>query len=457
MQRTIRNGLTRRRFLEGLGLTAAALPLVPYLESEADEGALPRRIIVFCTTTGMTGRYPGNWAPTGTEHDFALGKILGPLSGGYDMFGVPISDLSTRCNYFQGINMESYKDSPPIGGHPRGMGNCLTATPLQPGNLFEGGGGQAGWADGISVDQELAGAIGQETAFSSIELGVGNFGGVGHLRYVLSYKGAANPLPVDSDPYSVFDRLFGDLALDPEEMARLRAERLSVIDYLDRDLARFTGRIAKADAHKMEAHLDAIRSIENQLTTGVGASCTTPEVEAGVSVDNFPAVGRLQMDLIVAAMACGLTNVATLMWGSAPNGRLFDWIPGVTLGYHEASHAGTADATAQDQLELISMWFTRRYAYLLQRLADIPEGDGSMLDNTLVLWTSENAQSNNHSPNNMPYVLAGNVGGLQSGRFLSYPGVPHNQLMVSLCQLMGHDIDQFGHPDYGAGGLAGLI
>ncbi|MEM6993297.1 MAG: DUF1552 domain-containing protein [Myxococcota bacterium] len=458
MQRTRRGAVSRRNFLQGLGLSAAALPFVPILESAAGGKGFPKRLIVFCTTTGMTGRYPGNWAPVGTTNEFSLSPILQPLAGGDTVNGLPISDLTGDCNFFQGIDMPAYYDSPSVGGHPRGMGVVLTGTPIMEGKMFSGGGPDtAGWAGGKSVDQELADAIGQDTAFSSIELGVKNTGGVGHLRYVLSYRDAASPLPVDSDPYAVFDRLFGDLGLDPADLAKLKAERLSVIDFLDRDLARFQSKISMADKHKMDAHLDSLRGIEMQLNAEV-LPCEVPEVAPGINVNSLPDVGRVQMDMIISAMSCGLTNVASLMWGAAPLSDVFTWVPGVDTGFHELSHAGTLDEPLQDQLQSIANWYTQQYAYLLQRLKDIPEGDGTMLDNTLVLWTTENSQSNNHNANNMPYVLAGNAGGaIETGRFMQYDSVPHNELFVSICQALGHDIDQFGDPQYGSGGLVGLL
>jgi len=465
MQRRRGNrGLGRRELLKGLGLSAAALPFVPLLESRAEVGAAPKRLIVFCTTTGMTGRYPDNWAPTGTTNDFSLSPILQPLGGGGMVNGLPITDLSQDCLFFQGIDMKSYYDSPNVGGHPRGMGSILTGTPIMEGSMFSGGGSEsAGWAGGITVDQEVANHIGKDTPFSSLELGVDNFGGVGHLRYVLSYKGEAQPVPVESDPYAVFDRLFSDLALDPQELARLRAERLSVIDFLDRDMARFAGRVGRADLEKTEAHLDAIRSIEQRLTSGAGAGCVLPELPEGINPNadaDFPVAGRLQMDMIVAAMACGMTNVASLMWGPAPYGSNFAWVPGVSGNstFHELSHAGTNDTNSQNEIQAISRWFTEQYAYLLQQLKNIPEGDGTMLDNSLVVWVTDNAKSNNHSGNNMPYVMGGRAGGaVDPGRFLTYDDVPHNQLLVSICQAMGLDTEQFGHPQYGEGGLVGVV
>ncbi len=462
MQATKPNRHTRRRFLRGLGLAGVGLPFVPLLEARADNGGFPCRLVVFCTTTGMTGRYPGNWAPTTTANGLSLSPILAPMGGGQSVHGLPISDLSGQCNVFQGIDMPAFNDSPAIGAHPRGLGVALTGTPILEGNDYTHNNGvSSGWAGGISLDQHVAATLGQDTPFSSLDLGVRNDGGVADLRYVLSYKGASQPVPVESDPYAVFDRLFGDLDLDPAEADRLRVERLSVLDYVGRDLNRFSSQIAAADRHKMDAHLTAVRSIEQRLANGVPASCDPVEPTAGIdpfAKDSFPLVGHLQMDLLVAALSCGLTNVASLLWGWAPYSPTYSWIPGVTSGNHGLSHAATSDDAAQDQAELVARWQTEQFAYLVQKLADIPEGGGTLLDNTLVLWVTENGRSNTHSPDNMPYIMAGGAGlGLQTGRLLEYGGVPHNQLYVSVCQALGLPDTQFGHPQYGSGGLVGLL
>jgi hypothetical protein len=458
-----RPGFARRTFLRSLGASAALAPFLPLSRSEAEDEPAPKRLIVFCTTTGMTGRYPGNWTPMGSETDFVLSPILQPLAGGDTVHGLLIPDLVPEVVIVRGLDLASAYDSPTVGGHPRGIGALLTGTAIQEGTLFEGGGNEsAGWGGGISVDQQVADAIGTETPFRSLELGVMNFGGVSHLRHVMSYRGPAEPLPVESDPMAAFDRVFGDfVAQDPAVLERIRHERQSVIDFVKADLAAATSRVGTSDLHKLDAHLDAVRSIEQRLAAEIGDGCTVPGAPGGfdpTKLPQFENVGRLQMDLAVAALSCDMTRVASIMWGVAPNGNRFEFVPGV-LGeedFHTLSHSGAADTLRQDQLQLIAQWYVRQFAYLVERLRQIPDGDGTLLDNTVVLWCTEVSNPNTHSHRDMPFVLAGGSA-WQKGRFLLGGGAPHNRVMTSVCRACGLDIATFGDPVYGEGGLPGLL
>ncbi len=464
------NVWSRRSFLNGLGMSAAALPFIPRL-GRAGADVAPKRFIVFATTTGMTGRYPDNWAPTGGENNFTLSTILEPLGGGSTVNGVEISDLTSDCLFLQGVDMKAYGDSPRVGGHPTGMGVMLTATPNMEGNLFSGGGSESGgWAGGISIDQFAAQRLGTKTPFRSLDLGVANFQGVSHLRACMSYEGAAMPVPVESNPYAAFDRLFGDLVGgDAEALARLRARRMSVIDFVRDDLEIANAKLGLEEKHKVEAHLQAIREIENRVTSEF--TCTPPElIDEGFSVagngqygaEMMPLAGRLQMDILVQSLACGLTNVGSILWGTAPTGARYTWAPGWNHqeGLHPLSHAATSDNAAQDSLEAAARWYASQYAYLVQRLKNIPEpgGEGSMLDNSVVLWCCENSRSNTHSSDNMPYVIAGSGGGyFNTGRSLSFNDEPHNKLFVSISHALGFDdVTEFGATQYGTGPLAGM-
>ena len=458
---------SRRSFLGGLGVSAAALPFIPRLgQAQGDMGG--KRFIVFATTTGMTGRYPNNWAPTGTATDFTLSPILEPLGGGEMVNGLPIEDLTSDCLFLQGVDMKAYADSPRVGGHPTGMGVMLTATPNMEGDLFSGGGPDSGgWAGGISIDQFAANRLGQDTPFKSVELGVANFQGVSHLRACMSYEGAAMPIPVESNPFAAFDRLFGDFVdNDPAALERIRAERLSVLDFVASDLETANSKLGPEAKQKVEAHLDAIREIEKRVTSEF--TCTPPElVDNGLTVngngtysgDMMPEAGHLQLDILVQALACGLTNVGSILWGTAPTGTRFTWAPGWDSdeGLHPLSHLATNNAAAQDNLQAAARWYASQFAYLCQRLKNIPEpgGEGSMLDNSIVLWCCENSRSNNHSPDNMPYVIAGSGGGyFNTGRSLSYDSEPHNKLFVSISHALGFDdVTEFGDPQYGTGPL----
>ncbi len=461
MQRR-RQGLGRRTFLGGLGGlggAAALAPFIPITQSQAEEGDIPRRLVVFCTPNA-NGFYPNGFSPTGTVNDFTLSPILAPFGGGDTVHGLLIGDLVPDLLVLEGIDLEASYDGPMPGAHLVGQNSVLTGRKLMTGNLFDGGGSDtSGWGSGISIDQFVADAIGQDTPFSSLELGVHNFGGVSDIRYVMSYKAEAAPLPVESDPYAAFDRVFGDfVADDPAELARLRSERQSVIDFVKADLDAAKGKIGSADVVKLDAHLDAVRSIEQRLTGELGDACEVPDQGAAIDPTkdaNDETVAKLQMDLLVASMACGLTNVGSILWGGATNAGKFGFVPGVagSDSLHGLTHRD--DQGAKDQVRLIANWYMKQLAYFAQRLKDTPEGDGTMLDNTLVVWCSDTSIASAHSRRGMPFVLLGKGGSdLQGGRWLTYDGVAHNKLLVSIARVMGLDVDQFGDPAYGSGGLS---
>jgi hypothetical protein len=169
-------------------------------------------------------------------------------------------------------------------------------------------------------------------------------------------------------------------------------------------------------------------------------------------------VGRVQTDLMVLALSCGLTRVATFMWANADSWQDFPRIR-VNEEHHTLSHAGDSDSTARDKLIKINVWHSEQVAYLLGRLAAIPDGAGTLLDSTLVLWGNEIGIGNTHTHRDIPWVLAGSAGGyLKTGRFLSYGDQPHNNLLLSVCHAMGFDETRsFGVPELCTGPLPGLL
>lgn len=171
-----------------------------------------------------------------------------------------------------------------------------------------------------------------------------------------------------------------------------------------------------------------------------------------MSNDNFPAVGKLQMDLMAMALACDLTRVGTIQWENSVGNVQFTWL-NITRGHHDMSHDGDDVTQTMENLTQINIWYAQQLAYLLGKLAAIPEGSGTMLDNTLVFCVNELSRGNVHSHNPMPYLFAGGTGGtLQMGRFLQFKGEPHNNLLVSLMNLYGVE-GTFGDPNFCTGPL----
>src|SRR5262249_40074681 len=172
--------------------------------------------------------------------------------------------------------------------------------------------------------------------------------------------------------------------------------------------------------------------------------------------DNFPVVGRLQMDLLAMAFACDLTRVASLQWSSSVSGTVHTWV-GVNRDHHGLSHESDGNADAQEQLVRINRWYAEQLAYLIAKLKQIPEGQGTAFDNTVIVWSNELAKGNAHSHAPLPVVLAGSAGGVfRTGRFLTYDYAYHNDLLIALLNAFGVATTTFGNPSWCRGPLPNL-
>jgi len=434
---------SRRTFLQGLGAAGVLLPFLPTLsrESEAAPGDGPRRIVLLFSANGTLHE---NWVPSGSENDFTLGSILAPLT--------PYQDRMVVLDGLQ-VSRDGVGD-----GHQKGMGHLWTGSRLLEGGEFEGGGnsGTAGWGGGISVDQHIANAIGDETAYRSLEFGVQTKGATVWSR--MSYSAPNQPIAPEDSPSSMFDRLFADFDLDSTELAKIKARRQSVIDVVKGDLDQIIGDQSSEDRIKLEAHLDSIRSVEQRINTEVPA-CEPPLAPGGFDEganDNFPEVAQRQMDIMAMALGCDMTRVASLQFSRSVSSTRFSWL-GHDKSHHELSHLGNSDPEMINGITQVNTWYAEQVKYLMDALAAIPEGDGSVLDNTLIVWGNELSRGNSHGNDPVPFVLLGGASGaLEMGRYLQYDGVRHNRLLVSLCHAMGLDDQSFGNTDGGSGGLAGL-
>lgn len=448
-QKRIIRPLSRRALLRGLGGAAIALPLLDAMRSRPahalDPG--PKRLIVMYTPNGTIAH---NFWPTGTENNFTLSPILAPLAPHK-------SDLLI----LRGIDMLSSLDGPG-DAHQKGTGQCLTGTKLLEGDFTGDAGQTAGWAGGISLDQRVANHFGAATPYRSLEFGVAVQGSTVSSR--ISYRGSGQPLPPQNSPYAGYQRLFADALKDPVEVARLTNRRRTVLDAVAEQHRALRDRLGAEDREKLENHLLAIESIRARLdqpTMQFGGVCqplVQPYVEPDLVI-NMPLVGRLQMDLLAMAFACDLTRVATLMWSHSAAVPVYSFLdPAIIEGHHSIAHKGDEDHVKVAQNTKINVWFAEQLAYLIGALKAIPEGEGTVFDNTVILWTNEQAKGNNHDRRNMPYLLAGKAGKhFKTGRYLNFgQETPHNKLLVSLLHAMGVDEDSFGDPQYGKGPLAGL-
>ena len=459
MTRSLTRPLTRRSLLRGAGGIAIGLPLLEAMEQPAHGQPLdaPPRFVVFFTGNGTI---LDRWTPVGGVDDFVLddptdpGRILAPLE-----------PHKQHLVVLGGVDMHSRDHGPGGNPHDLGMGHMLTATDLVvgPSGIGEFSHLPDGSAGGPSIDQVIAQEIGQETPFRSVELGVrANLDPIRQVTSRMCYRAPFEPLPPENNPRAAFTSLFASLDADPAELEAIAARRQSVLDRVKDDLLDLQGRLGAADRIKVDAHLQAIFEVEQSIEALGGLTgCTVPEEPDELdhqAIDNYPAVGRAHMDLMVMALTCDLTRVASLQWSTAQGGVRFAWL-GHSMHHHNLSHEADNDATARDQLVAINRWYAEQFAYLLDRLVTQPEADGSLLDNTVVLWANELGNGDTHQKSDIPFIVAGNhKARIGSGRYLQYDHVAHNDLYVSLIQALGQPaVTTFGNPEVCSGPLAGLL
>jgi hypothetical protein len=444
--------LSRRAVLRGAGGIAVGLPLLeamgPVRRAAAASAVPPRRFVVFFTPDGTIRN---NWLPTAaTGGGFTLSRILQPLAGNQSHLVV-----------IDGVDNKAAQNGPG-DDHMKGMGTMLTGIELLPGTTQGGCCEPAGLAGGLSVDQAIANKLGTSTKLKSLEVGVGSTGS-GTVWNYSSYSAANMPLPPDINPTSVFTRLFGSASADAAAVARLQSERRSVLDAVMAGYSKLAPKLGTDDKAKLDAHLANIRDLETRVaavgTSGGGcARPAAPTVTSYKANDSFPQVGQAQMDLMVMALACDLTRVATIQWEKSVGDVQFKWVDStITRGHHDMSHDADTIADTQEKLTKINIWYAQQLNYLIEAMKKIPEGSGTMLDNTLILWCNELSKGNLHSHDHMPFLLAGHAGGaLRGNQFLQVSKIPHNNLLVSCMNLMGLPDTTFGNPAYCTGPLGGL-
>lgn len=438
---------SRRTFLRGLGLGGALAPFLPLLNASGAEER-PLRLVLWFTPHGTLH---DRWQPTGTETNFTLGPILKPLERHL-----------ARLTILDGLKIQADGVGAP---HTKGPALLYTASPLLDDMTFTrpdaSGPTYYGWNSAPSVDQFVLSQLKPTTPYASLEFGVRSGGNEPGSRMI--YSGPAMPLAPEADPWAALERLLGNLGQSSAERAALRARKQSALDLVGAELNELQAKIPAADRAKLDAHLSAIRAIESSLGNDV-SGCASPDLGSSVdagAADNTPVVFDRMMDVMAASLACDLTRVMSLQYrvGENDGGYTYDWLGITDQEHHLLTHSSDTDDHANDELTKIYAWYAERFAYFLDQLAAIPEGDGTLLDNCLVVWGSEIGKGNNHSFEQIPFVLAGGAAGqLATGRYLTFDGVAHNRLLVSICNLMGlDDVKTFGGTDHDQGPLSGLV
>jgi hypothetical protein len=436
----------RRGVLKGL---SALVPLSMGLGARPVlAGTGPKRAIFFFIPDGCV---PELWHPTGSEFSFTLSPMTKPLE-----------EVRKDCVFINGLTM--YEGG---GSHEGGVAKVLT------------GNGP------LSLDVFLAQEIGKNSRFSSIYLGVhGTHEGNTFFSYLPGNK-ARTP---EDNPIAAFKSLFGTPGSAPATGGGTSAPaafngRKSVLDVTRGELSSLAGRLSTGEKAKLDLHLDALREIEQRLGAASAASAPSAAPAAGGACapasfnkegfqvpegfngypaifnreENFETVGKLQMDLAVQALACDVTRVASIQWSHPVSPTRMEFT-GSTQRHHDASHYGNPDSPTAQNFVLLQSYYTGRLKYLINELRKRPDGDGTLLDNTIIFLFSELGDSNIHDHNNMPFIVAGGAGGaLSGGRYLNLPKEAHSKLLVSIANAMGVPINSFGYTGKGLGPLPGLL
>lgn len=430
--------ISRRTVLRGLGISMS----LPWLEAMgpaaawADEStaskSVPNRMAFIYAPNGKN---MVDWTPQKEGTDFDLPAILEPLA--------PVKD---QLLVLTGLTADKARANGDGGGdHARALGAFLTGA--QP-KKTDGTDIRAG----ISVDQVAASRVGAQTRLPSLEIGTerGAMAGNCDSGYscvyssTMSWRSATQPLPKEVDPKLAFERLFS--TVPDAKRAQRDAQRKSILDFVREDAKDLNGRLGVNDVRKLDEYFTAIRDIELRIERAERLPpVRTPDypVPTGTPSDYGEHI-RLMADLVVLAFQADVTRVCTFVLANEGSNKPYPFIE-VPEGHHDLSHHGN-DAAKKDKIRKINLFHTTNLAYLLKKLADTPEGDGTLLDHSMIAYGSGNSDGNAHNHDDLPILVAGGgCGTLNTGRHVRYPKeTPLNNLWLSMLNRMEIDIHQLG-------------
>ncbi|MBM3736614.1 MAG: DUF1552 domain-containing protein [Acidobacteria bacterium] len=428
----MRDPISRRTVLRGAGAAVA----LPWLESMAgastriEPASAPKRLVCLFHPNGV---YPPAWDPKGSGRDYELSPILSPLEHLKSEFTV-VSNLGTDAR-----------------GHVAATTAFLTGTPMQ----IRADEASLVPRMGISLDQAVAQKIGPETKLRSMELGTEppRAGGENALPIsfasTVSWAGPSQKVDPEISPAAAFDRMFGDPAA-----ARQRAlQDRSLLDRVAADSRRLMNRVSSNDKRKLDEYLTSVRDVEKRIQDGLAPkqSAWTPKTKPALvrPEDGVPARRdihlRLMMDLMVLALQTDTTRVITLMMAHGFSRQNFTFLDGVKGDHHSISHHKEETALTVPYT-IVSKWYLSQFAYLLDRMKAVDEGNGrSLLDHSIVLYGCELRDGNGHTTRNLPIVVAGRGhGALSPGQHLLLPAnTALANLHLTLMQKMGIPAERF--------------
>jgi hypothetical protein len=435
--------IDRRTLLKGLGVgialpaLEAMMPSVLRASTPTPAALPPRRLAFVYVPNGVNMQ---TWTPTALGPNFQLPATLEPLA--------PVRDHLTILSGLTCDKARPNGDGP--GDHARAMASFLTGRQAR----------KTAGADirvGVSADQVVAQQRGTETRFPSLEIGCegGRQAGGCDSGYScaysnnLSWRSESTPVPKETNPRAVFDRLFAGPVAGEAEQARLRRERYnqSILDFVSEDANQLMNRLGTADQRRMDEYLTSLREVERRVTqTTSGPNSVRPGTPRPTGTpQDYGQHLRLMGDLLTLAFQADLTRVATFVFANEGSNRNYRLI-NIPDGHHDLSHHQN-NAEKLDKIHRINRFHIEQFAHMLTRMQAVREADGStLLDNAMIVYGSGNGDGNRHNHDNLPVLLAGKGGGtVTAGRHIRYPfNLPICNLYISLLERMGCTVPSFG-------------
>lgn len=422
----------RREFIRGAGAFALAFPGLSTWSGLSWMNPIhnpiqKKRLVIMFTPNGMVRE--GFW-PKSEGPDFEMDSVLKPL----ETFREKTLLVHGICNKVRGDG----------DGHMRGMSCLLTGNELFPGNIQGGSDKPAGWAKGISIDQEIKQYLQSidesKTRFGSLEFGV-QVPDKADPWTRMCYAGPNQPVAPISNPYRMFDRMYGKM--------KDRQNLQSVLADVQKDIEKSKLVVDPRDLKLLNSHNRFVDQMSDDLKTSNQSNYNVDAFDLPNNVaninDNMPELATMQLDLLVNGFANDLNRVSTIQFTNSVGQARMRWLE-VNEGHHQLSHEPDNKKDAQDKLRRINTWYCEQLAYLCNKLDQTkePGTDQSMLENTLIVWTNELGHGNSHTLNNLPMVLVGGGFGFEMGRFTKVKDVSTTRLWLAIAHAMGHQLDSFG-------------
>jgi hypothetical protein len=421
------------------------LPPLGGRHAHAQPGA-PKRIVFFHTPNGLLRQ-----------------ETLPDAAGNFKRILAPLAAHKQHITTIDGLHMNSFLTKPIPNDHPPPLGQLMTGTDtIDPKDGKAPSASTSWYAADVSIDQYLGTRTNAVTPMRhpTLVLGVE----VGSYGWHISHSGYRKPVFPDNDAAAVRARLVqaGAGTTQPAPaISRLWAARKSARTSVKRDLDELLQQVGGADKLRIQAHLDLLADSERRealTTTPVTMDACKTFKSGPAGADNYEKNGRAQMDNIALAFACNLCRVALLQWDICASGRRFGAV-GVGEAHHDLSHE-QPHGGVYEGLTKIGAWYARQFLYFIELLKSMPEGTGSVFDSTLLVWLSEHSSSSgDHGRQNLPFILAGNLGGaLKTGGSHLKLNRSHNDFFVTVAQAMGFaDVTTFGRKDVCKGPIAELV